>query len=83
MTMSIADSRLLGAYFQLASKPIKLIFIQAIDFIGAPGTIRTSHPQIRSPCATAVQKRELYERLAVHFRKLAGDIEKVMVDRTE
>jgi hypothetical protein len=33
--------------------------------------------------ATAVQKRELYERLAVHFRKLASDIERVMADRTE
>jgi hypothetical protein len=27
-----------------------------------------------------VQKRELYERLAVHFRQLASDIEKVMAD---
>ena len=33
--------------------------------------------------ATAVQKRELYERLAVHFRKLASDIEMVMADRQE
>jgi hypothetical protein len=33
--------------------------------------------------ATAVQKRELYERLAVHFRQLAGEIEKVMADRAE
>ena len=33
--------------------------------------------------ATAVQKRELYERLAVHFRKLASDIERVMADRME
>ena len=33
--------------------------------------------------ATAVQKRELYERLAVHFRKLASDIERVMADGTE
>jgi hypothetical protein len=30
--------------------------------------------------ATAAQKRELYERLAVHFRQLASDIEKVMAD---
>jgi hypothetical protein len=29
------------------------------------------------------QKRELYERLAAHFRQLAGDIEKVMADRPE
>ncbi|MGY2906963.1 hypothetical protein [Bradyrhizobium sp. URHC0002] len=28
--------------------------------------------------ATAVQKRELYERLAGHFRKLASDIETVI-----
>ncbi|MBT1515366.1 hypothetical protein KIP88_33260 [Bradyrhizobium sp. SRL28] len=33
--------------------------------------------------ATAVQKRELYERLAVHFRQLAAEIEKVMADRAE
>ena len=33
--------------------------------------------------ATSVQKRELYERLAIHFRELAVDIEKVMADRTE
>jgi hypothetical protein len=33
--------------------------------------------------ATAVQKRQLYERLAVHFRQLADEIEKVMADRTE
>jgi hypothetical protein len=33
--------------------------------------------------ATDEQKRELYERLAVHFRRLARDIEKVMADRTE
>jgi hypothetical protein len=32
--------------------------------------------------ATAVQKRELCERLAVHFRQLAYKIEKVMADRT-
>ena len=30
--------------------------------------------------ATAAQKREIYERLAVHFRQLASDIEKVMAD---
>lgn len=30
--------------------------------------------------ATAVQKRDLYERLAVHFRKLADETEKVMTD---
>ena len=30
--------------------------------------------------ATDGQKRELYERLAVHFRQLASDIEKVMAD---
>ena len=33
--------------------------------------------------ATAVQKRELYQRLAIHFRQLAGEIEKLMADRTE
>jgi hypothetical protein len=31
--------------------------------------------------ATDPQKRELYERLAVHFRKLAGEIEMVIGDR--
>ena len=30
--------------------------------------------------ATAAEKRELYERLAIHFRQLASDIEKVMAD---
>lgn len=33
--------------------------------------------------ATDAKKRELYERLAVHFRQLAGEIEKVMADKTE
>jgi hypothetical protein len=33
--------------------------------------------------ATDRQKRELYERLAAHFRQLAGDIEKVMADNPE
>jgi hypothetical protein len=33
--------------------------------------------------ATDRQKRELYERLAAHFRQLAGDIEKTMADRSE
>ena len=33
--------------------------------------------------ATDSQKRELYERLAVHFRQLASEIEKVMADRAE
>ena len=33
--------------------------------------------------ATDRQKRELYERLAAHFRQLAGDIEKEMADRPE
>ena len=33
--------------------------------------------------ATAAEKRELYERLAVHFKQLAGEIEKVMANRTE
>jgi hypothetical protein len=33
--------------------------------------------------ATDVEKRKLYERLAVHFRQLAADIEKVMADRTQ
>jgi len=33
--------------------------------------------------ATDLQKRELYERLAAHFRQLASEIEKVMVDRQE
>jgi hypothetical protein len=32
--------------------------------------------------ATDLQKRELYERLAEHFRRLAGEIEKVMADRS-
>jgi len=32
--------------------------------------------------ATDVEKRKLYERLAVHFRQLADEIEKVMADRT-
>jgi len=32
--------------------------------------------------ATDQQKRELYERLAAHFRKLAGEIEKTMADRS-
>ncbi len=31
--------------------------------------------------ATDLQKRELYERLAAHFRVLAGEIEKVMASR--
>ena len=33
--------------------------------------------------ATDPQKRELYERLAAHFRQLAGEIEKVMEDRIQ
>ena len=33
--------------------------------------------------ATDPQKCELYERLAAHFRTLAGEIEKVMADRRE
>ena len=33
--------------------------------------------------ATDPQKRELYERLAVRFRKLASEIERVMADRAE
>jgi hypothetical protein len=33
--------------------------------------------------ATDVQKRELYDRLAAHFRQLAGEIEKVLADRPE
>lgn len=33
--------------------------------------------------ATDRQKHELYERLAAHFRQLAGDIEKMMADRSE
>ena len=33
--------------------------------------------------ATDVEKRKLYERLAVHFRQLANDIEKVMADRRD
>jgi hypothetical protein len=32
--------------------------------------------------ATDLQKRELYERLAAHFRQLAGEIEKVVADRS-
>jgi hypothetical protein len=31
--------------------------------------------------ATDSQKHELYQRLAAHFRQLANEIEKVMVDR--
>ncbi len=30
--------------------------------------------------ATDLQKRELYERLAAHFRQLASEIEKVMAN---
>jgi hypothetical protein len=30
--------------------------------------------------ATDPQKRELYERLAAHFRQLAGEIEKVIAN---
>jgi hypothetical protein len=33
--------------------------------------------------ATDSQKRELYERLAAHFRHLADEIERVMVNRPE
>lgn len=33
--------------------------------------------------ATDLRKRELYERLATHFRQLAGEIEKVMANRPE
>ena len=33
--------------------------------------------------ATDQQKRELYDRLAAHFRQLAGEIEKAMADRPE
>jgi hypothetical protein len=33
--------------------------------------------------ATELQKRELYERLAAHFRQLAGEIEKVVADRSQ
>jgi len=33
--------------------------------------------------ATDSQKRELYERLAAHFRQLADEIERVMVNRPE
>ena len=33
--------------------------------------------------ATDVEKRALYARLALHFRQLAADIEKVMADRTQ
>jgi hypothetical protein len=33
--------------------------------------------------ATDRQKCELYERLAAHFRQLAGEIEKMMADRSE
>ena len=33
--------------------------------------------------ATAAQKRELYERLAIHFRQLAAEIENVMADKME
>jgi hypothetical protein len=33
--------------------------------------------------ATDLRKRELYERLAAHFRQLAGEIEKMMANRLE
>jgi hypothetical protein len=33
--------------------------------------------------ATDLRKRELYERLAAHFRQLAGEIERVMANRPE
>jgi hypothetical protein len=33
--------------------------------------------------ATDPQKRELYERLATHFRQLAGEIEKVIANRRQ
>ena len=33
--------------------------------------------------ATDLRKRELYERLAAHFRQLAGEIERVMAYRPE
>jgi hypothetical protein len=33
--------------------------------------------------ATDLQKRELYESLAAHFRQLAREIEQVMADRRE
>jgi hypothetical protein len=33
--------------------------------------------------ATDEDKRKLYERLAVHFRELADEIERVMADRRE
>ena len=33
--------------------------------------------------ATDQQKRELYKRLAAHFRQLAVEIEKAMADRLE
>jgi hypothetical protein len=32
--------------------------------------------------ATDVEKRKLYQRLAVHFKQLADEIEKAMADRT-
>jgi hypothetical protein len=34
-------------------------------------------------CATDPTKRELYEHLAGHFRRLAGEIEKAMADRSD
>ena len=33
--------------------------------------------------ATDLQKRELYERLAAHFRQLADEIEKAIANRSE
>ena len=33
--------------------------------------------------ATNSQKHEVYQRLAAHFRQLADEIEKVIVDRQE
>jgi hypothetical protein len=33
--------------------------------------------------ATDLRKRELYERLAAHFRQVAGEIERVMANRPE
>ena len=41
------------------------------------------HAEQIARSATAAEKRELYERLAIHFRQLASDIEKVMADKAK
>ena len=41
------------------------------------------HAEQIARSATDVEKRKLYEGLAAHFRQLAGEIEKVIADRTQ